>query len=118
MTLTEVHKNFTTWRETRRHSKEKIPAELWQQVASIYSSYPTSMICRRLGLSGQQMKEAMQGDGFASFAPTSAITPATVMTERSVCEFSLERSGARLTVKAPMSAFDMVLSKLAGHMPC
>ena len=118
MTLTEVQKNFTTWRETRRHSKEKIPVELWQQVAIIYSSYPTAMICRRLGLSGQQIKEAMQGDGFASFVPTSATIPATVVPELSVCELSLERLGARLTVKVPMSAFDVVLSRLAGHMPC
>lgn len=118
MTLTEVQKNFTAWRETRRHSKEKIPAELWQQVASIYSSYPTSLISRRLGLSGQQMKEAMQGDGFASFVPTSATTPATASPESPICELSLERLGARLTVKVPMSVFDMVLSKFAGHMPC
>ena len=95
MTLTEVQKNFTTWRETRRHPKEKIPVELWEQVAIIHSSYPTSMISRRLGLSGQQMKAAMQGDGFVSFVPTSATTPATVMPEASVCELSLERLGAR-----------------------
>ena len=118
MILTEVQKNFTVWRETRRHSKEKIPDELWQQVGRIYSSYPISMICRRLGLSGQQLKGAMQGDGFASFSPTSRTTLAPVMDEPSVCELSLERLGARLTVKVPMSAFDVVLSKLAGHMPC
>ena len=29
MTLTEVQKNFTAWRETRRHSKEKIPDQLY-----------------------------------------------------------------------------------------
>ena len=118
MTLTEVQENFTTWRETRRHSKEKIPVELWQQVASIYASYPTSMLCRGLGLSGQKIKKVMQGDGFASFVPTSATPPTPVMPEHSVCELSLERLGARLTVKIPMSAFDVVLSKLAEHMPC
>lgn len=118
MTLTEVQKNFSTWRETRRHSKEKIPAELWQQVASIYSFYPASIICRRLGVSGQQMKEAMQGDGFASFAPSSATTAVPVMPEPSFCELGLERSGTRLTVKVPVSAFDVVLSRLASHLPC
>lgn len=117
MTLTEVQKNFTAWRETRCHSKEKIPAELWQQVASIYSSYPRSMICRRLGLSGQQIKEALQGDGFASFVPTASI-PVTAMPEPSVCEFGLERGGTRLTVKVTMSDFDEVFSKLTRHMPC
>jgi len=118
MTLTEVQKNFNVWRESRRHSKERIPAELWQQVATIYSSYPPSVICRRLSMSGQQLKKAMLGDGFASFLPTSTNTFATVKDERLVCELSLEHLGARLTVKAPMSVFDEVLSKLAGHMPC
>lgn len=118
MTLTEVQKNFTTWRESRRHPKEKIPEELWTQVASIYKSYPPSIICRRLGLSSQSLKQAMQGDGFASFMPTSIAPPVTVMKDPSLCELSLERLGARLTIKAPLSAFDMILAKLAGHMPC
>lgn len=116
MTLTEIQHNFNAWRESRRHSKEKIPDELWQQVASVYSSCPPSIICRRLGISSQMLKKAMQGDGFASFLPASA--PAAILAEPSVCELSLERFGARLTVKVPMSSFDVVLSKLAGHMPC
>jgi hypothetical protein len=36
MTLTEIQNNFTAWRENRSHPKEKIPNELWQQVASVY----------------------------------------------------------------------------------
>lgn len=118
MTLTEVQNNFNVWREKRRHSKERIPDELWQQVATIYSSYPPSIICRRLSMSGQQLKKAMLGDGFASFLPTPPRTFPTVKDEPLMCELSLEHLGARLTVKAPMSAFDEVLSKLAGHMPC
>lgn len=118
MTLTEVQKNFNSWRENRRHSKERIPDELWQQVAAIYSSYPPSIICRRLSMSGQQLKKAMLGDGFASFLPIPTNTLATVKDEPVICEFSLERLGSRLTVKAPMSIFDEVLSKLVGHMPC
>lgn len=61
MTLTEIQGNFKAWRESRRHPKERVPQELWQQVASVYSSYPPSVICRRLGLSGQQLKAAMLG---------------------------------------------------------
>lgn len=116
MTLTDVQLNFKTFRENRRHPKEKIPDELWQQVAGIYSSYPASTICRGLGISGQQLKAAMQGDGFASFLPERF--PEAVMNESPVCELSLERHGTRLTLKVPMSAFDVVLSKLASHMPC
>ena len=43
MTLTEIQNNFTAWRENRSHPKEKIPNELWQQVASVYSSYPCNV---------------------------------------------------------------------------
>ena len=116
MTLTEIQNNFTAWRENRSHPKEKIPNELWQQVASVYSSYPQSIICRRLGLSSQSLKIAMQGDGFASFVPSPVNAP--VVNELAVCELSLERLGTRLTVKVPMSSYDTVLSKLAGYMPC
>lgn len=116
MTLTEIQKNFTVWRENRRHSKEKIPNELWQQVASVYSSYPPSIICRRLGLSSQALKIAMQGDGFASFMTEQPL--AAVQEEVPVCELILERAGTRLIIKVPMSAFDLTLSKLVGHMPC
>lgn len=116
MTLTEIQNNFTAWRENRSHPKEKIPNELWQQVASVYSSYPQSIICRRLGLSSQSLKIAMQGDGFASFVPNPVNAP--VVNELAVCELSLERLGTRLTVKVPMSSYDIVLSKLAGYMPC
>jgi hypothetical protein len=118
MTLTDVQKNFTTWRESRCRPKEKIPDELWAQVASIYKSYSPSLICRSLGLSSQSLKLAMQGDGFASFMPASLVTPEMAMVEQPVCELSLERLGARLTLKVPLSVFDMVFSKLAGHMPC
>ena len=104
MTLTEIQSNFTAWRENRGHPKEKIPNELWQQVASVYSSYPPSIICRRLGLSSQSLKIAMQGDGFALFVPNTANAP--VINELPVCEFSMERLGTRLTVKVPMSSFD------------
>ena len=116
MTLTEIQNNFTDWRENRGHLKEKIPNELWQQVASVYSTYPPSVICRRLGLSSQSLKTAMQGDGFASFAPNPDDAP--VINELAVCELSLERLGTRLTVKVPMSSFNTVLSQFAGYMPC
>ena len=77
---------------------------------------PQSIICRRLGLSSQSLKIAMQGDGFASFVPNPVNAP--VVNELAVCELSLERLGTRLTVKVPMSSYDTVLSKLAGYMPC
>lgn len=47
-TLTDVHKNFITWRETRKNIKEKISEALWQQVASIYSSYPQTIFIRTI----------------------------------------------------------------------
>jgi hypothetical protein len=116
MTLIEIQNNFTAWRENRGHPKEKIPDELWQQVATIYSSYPPSIICRRLGLSSQSLKIAMQGDGFASFTPNSVNSSLT--NELAICELSLERLGTRLVVKVPMSSFDTVLSQFAGYLPC
>ena len=118
MTLKKIEQLFNTWRENRRHSQEQIPDELWQQVAKIYTSYSPSTLCRRLGLSSQQLTNAMEGDGFASFIPTGATAAEPTIEKATVCEFSLERRGARLTIKVPLSAFDRVLSKLSEHLPC
>ena len=117
MTLSEIQNNFATWREKRIHSKEKIPDELWQQVASIYSSYPVSTICRKLGLSSQALKKAMQSDGFASYVP-SATSSAVIINELGDCELSLERMGTRLSVKIPLTSLDNVLSRFAAYLPC
>ena len=116
ITLTDVQKNFNAWRDTRTSKRERIPQALWEQVASIYSSYSSSIICQKLGISGTQLKMAMLGDGFASFAPVPSTSNAT--SEPSICEVSLERLGSRLTIKVPMHAFEAAVTKLSGYLPC
>lgn len=122
-TLTEVHKSFITWRETRQSRKEKIPDALWQQVASIYPAYPRTIICRRLGLSGSQLKRAMLGDGFATYssgAKSDAIATKINDTSTTIttCEMILEKNGSRLIVKVPSYELGMTLDQLVRRMPC
>jgi hypothetical protein len=122
-TLIDVQKNFNMWRATRQNRKEKIPATLWQQVASIYSAYPRSVICQTLGLSGTQLKVAMQGDGFATFYPSVKKDGISTVKDHtdipiSVCEIALETPSARLIVKVSTNDFSNVLSELMRYMPC
>lgn len=115
MTLIEVEKNFRAWRENRRHPKEKIPDELWQQVTLLHSFYPSSVLCRRLGLLKRQFDANVQGDGFASYQ----LPPNSVDNhEQETCEVHWERGANRLIIKAPMTQFELVLSKLAGYLSC
>jgi hypothetical protein len=116
MTLKEIEKNFSLWRKRRRHPKEKIPAELWQQVAKIYPLYTPLALCQALGLTRNQLKNAMRGDGFATFKPTAMTSD--VLSQASVCEVILEHRNTRLTIKAPLAALDSIVSKFAEHMPC
>ena len=123
MTLSEVEENFAKWRANRKNKQEKIPDELMQQVRSLCSSYLPSTLCRILKLSGAKLKQATQGDGFAIFDPilTTELTSthqAQSQAETAPCEIRLERLGTCISVKVPIGAFDMVLTRLAGYLPC
>ena len=69
LTLEVVEKAFTQWREQRSNLSEPIPKKLWEMVLKIYPKYKRTVICRRLRLSGSQLKQQLDsssssGSGF------------------------------------------------------
>jgi hypothetical protein len=88
-------------------------------VASIYSSYPVSIICRTLGISGGQLKKAMEGGCFAVFN-AKAPAPLTVMQQHEdklpPCEVSLEYGSAKLTIKIPTEVCAPIITQLVGYL--
>lgn len=57
LTLENVAANFLQWRKNRKNRAEPIPANLWSQVKMLLPYYKCSMIARRLGISGSQIKK-------------------------------------------------------------
>lgn len=57
LTLESVEEAFQQWREQRSSRSESIPKELWGMVLKIYPKYKRTVICRRLRLSGSQLKK-------------------------------------------------------------
>ena len=49
-TLEQVEYQFAEWRQSKKHSREKIPPHLWQAAVALTSRYPKSKITRCLGL--------------------------------------------------------------------
>jgi len=69
LTLESVEEAFQQWREQRSSRSESIPKELWKMVLKIYPKYKRTVICRRLRLSGSQLKQYLDsgsssGGGF------------------------------------------------------
>lgn len=57
LTLESVEEAFHQWREQRSSRSESIPKKLWEMVIKIYPKYKRTVICRRLRLSGSQLKK-------------------------------------------------------------
>jgi len=57
ITLESTEASFQQWREQRSSRKELIPDHLWRMALSLYPQHNRAKICRRLGLSGSQLKQ-------------------------------------------------------------
>ena len=65
LTLESVEEAFQQWREQRSNLSEPIPKKLWEMVLKIYPKYKRSVICRRLRLSGSQLKQYLDSRCFS-----------------------------------------------------
>ena len=52
---------FHQWRAQRSNRRELIPEHLWSIALRLYPQHMRSKICRRLGLSGGQFKQRLDG---------------------------------------------------------
>ena len=64
ITIESAEASFHQWRVQRSSRAELIPDHLWSMALGLYPQYKRSKICRRLGLSGGQFKQRL--DGFRS----------------------------------------------------
>jgi len=65
LTLESVEEAFQQWREQLSNLSEPIPKKLWEMVLKIYPKYKRTVICRRLRLSGSQLKQYLDSRCFS-----------------------------------------------------
>ncbi len=61
ISMKSVEASFHQWRAQRSSRAELIPEHLWNMALGLYPQYMRSKICRRLGLSGGQFKQRLDG---------------------------------------------------------
>jgi hypothetical protein len=61
ISIESAEASFHQWRVQRRSRAELIPDHLWSMALGLYPQYKRSKICRRLGLSGGQFKQRLDG---------------------------------------------------------
>lgn len=61
ISIESAEASFNQWRAQRSSRRELIPDHLWNMALGLYPQYIRSKICRRLGLSGGQFKQRLDG---------------------------------------------------------
>ena len=61
ISIESAEASFHQWRVQRSSRREFIPEHLWNMALGLYPQYMRSKICRRLGLSGGQFKQRLDG---------------------------------------------------------
>ena len=61
ISIESAEASFYQWRVQRSSRAELIPDHLWNMALGLYPQYKRSKICRRLGLSGGQFKQRLDG---------------------------------------------------------
>lgn len=63
LTLEIVEEDFKQWRSARKSKSESIPLSLWARAVALYPKYKRSSICKKLCLSGSQLKLHLERAG-------------------------------------------------------
>lgn len=61
ISIESTEASFHQWRSQRSSRAELIPEHLWNMALGLYPQHKRSKICRRLGLSGGQFKQRLDG---------------------------------------------------------
>lgn len=57
MTLEKLQLEFFKWRENKKSRADPIPDNLWNSVFKLTDKYSTTLICKKLSISGTQFNQ-------------------------------------------------------------
>ena len=112
LTLESVEEAFAQWREQRSNRSEPIPKKLWEMVLKLYPKYKRTMIGRRLGLSGSQLKQHL--DSHCSSETGFVLASVDSVKEHLTSNIQLTIQGKEraLMLSVDMHTFDKILPSI------
>jgi hypothetical protein len=112
LTLESVEQAFAQWREQRSSRSESIPKKLWEMVLKIYPKYKRTVICRRLRLSGSQLKQQL--DSSSSSGAGFVLASANPIKEKLTPNLQLTIQGKEraLMLSVDKHTFDKILPSI------
>jgi len=112
LTLEVVEKAFAQWREQRTSRSESIPQKLWEMVLKLYPQYEKTIICRRLGLSGSQLKQHLdsRSSSGAGFVLASVDSVKEHLTSN--IQLTIQGKERALMLSVDMHTFDKILPSI------
>ena len=112
LTLEVVEKASTQWREQRSNLSEPIPKKLWEMVLKLPPKYKRTVICRRLRLSGSQLKQQLDsssssGSGFV----LASVNPVKKQLTTHL-QLTIQGKERALMLSVDMHTFDKILPSI------
>ena len=122
LSLEQVEQEFMHWRQNRRNSREAIPQDLWKKAVQLYPAYKTPVICKRLKLSGGELRQQMlkscnQNDLAPNpfvIAQMPAVQAELPAVPKAFAEFTLKTPNRELSIKIPCDYLGQCFSHMAG----
>ena len=125
LSLEQVEQEFMNWRKQRRNSREAIPQDLWKKAVQLYPAYKTPVICKRLKLSGGELRQQMlKSDNQNDLAsnpfviaqmPAAHELPAELPAlPEAFAEFTLKTPNRELSIKIPCDYLGQCFAHMGG----
>jgi hypothetical protein len=112
LTLEVVEKAFAQWREQRSSRSESIPKKLWEMVLKLPPKYKRTMICRRLGLSGSQLKQHLDSSSSSGAGFVLASVDSVKEYLNPNIQLTIQGKERALMLSVDMHAFDKILPSI------
>ena len=112
LTLEVAEKAFAQWREQRTSRSESIPQKLWEMVLKLYPKYKKTVICRRLRLSGSQLKHHLDSSSSSDSGFVLASVDSVNEHLSPYIKLTIQGKERALMLSVDMHTFDKILPSL------
>jgi hypothetical protein len=111
LTLESVEEAFAQWREQRSNLSEPIPKKLWEMVSKLPQKYKRTVICRRLRLSGSQLKQYLDSSSSGSGFVLASVNPVKEKLTPNL-QLTIQGKERALMLSVDMHTFDKILPSI------
>ena len=112
LTLESVEEAFAQWREQRSNLSEPIPKKLWEMVSKLPQKYKRTVICRRLRLSGSQLKQQLDSSSSSGAGFVLASVDSVKELLNPNIQLTIQGKERALMLSVDMHTFDKILPSI------